>query len=395
MTSEKMVTKRDYYEVLQVSRTASDNEISESYRKLALQYHPDRNPGDDDAISKFKEAAEAFEVLHHAEKRACYDRYGHAGLEGAGGSPHFHDIRDIFDSFGDLFGNGGGAGGIFGDLFGGGARRGGKRVHRGADVRCQVTLELTEVAVETTRKVGFSRKETCDECKGSGAKPGTQPETCTYCGGTGQVVQSTGIFSVQMACPACRGIGSIIKHPCQQCRGVGLVSKKVTRSVRIPAGMDDQTRLRLPGEGDFSPDGGPPGDCYCYISVKQHPLFHRDGQHLICNVPITYSQASLGATIEVPTIDGCQPLTIQSGTHSGDVFKLRGKGMPDPRRHGRGDLHVQIQIEVPKRISGEHEELLRKLAEIEHVDVTPKRKGFLQKIKEVFSTDAEQEKTKE
>ncbi len=373
-----MATKRDYYEVLQVSRSASEQEISEAYRKRALESHPDRNPGDDEAVAKFKEAAEAFEVLNDARKRARYDRYGLAGLEGAGGAPHFHDISDIFDAFGDIFG-----GGAFGDIFGGG-RRGGRRVHRGADVGCKVTIDLLEASRGVTKELKFQRHEQCAPCGGTGAKPGTKPVACRYCGGEGRVVQSTGIFAVQTTCPSCKGKGRVVKDPCTSCKGTGFVAANVSREVRIPPGVDDQTRLRLQGEGEPSPDGGPPGDCYCVILVTKHPLFERDGQHLICQVPVSYSQAALGATLEIPTLETREELKIPAGTHSGDVFKLPGHGMPDPRYRGRGDMLVQVQIEVPKKLTAEHEDILRKLAEFERANVTPKRKSFFEKLKECF-----------
>lgn len=375
----KMASKRDYYEVLGVSRDASSAQLAEAYRKLAMKYHPDRNPGDEAAVEKFKEAAEAFEVLNHEEKRARYDRYGHAGVDG--GAPQFRDVSDIFEAFSDVFG-----GGMFGDLFG--AQRGGRRrrVRRGADIRCEVTLDLMEAARGTTKNVEFQRHVACNECHGSGAKPGSQPETCRYCGGRGQVVQSSGIFSVQTTCPSCRGAGKVIRDPCPSCRGSGYVPKTVTREVRIPAGVDSNTRLRLQGEGEPSPDGGPAGDCYCFITVKEHPLFHRDGRDLICQIPISYAQAALGAAIEVPTLDGREELDIPEGTQSGEVFRLRGRGMPDAHLGGTGDLMVQVFIEVPKKLGAEHRRILRELAEVEEVHVSPERKSFFEKIKEYFQT---------
>ena len=378
-----MAGKRDYYEVLGVERSASESEIAEAYRGLARKHHPDLNPDDDEAVAMFKQAAEAFEVLSNAQKRARYDRYGHAGLEGpGGGAPQFHDVGDIFEAFGDIFGDG-----LFGDIFGGGRRGGrgrGRRVRRGADVRCDVVLDLAEAARKTTKTVQFDRQEACSTCNGSGVKPGTQPEPCHYCGGQGRVVQSTGIFSVQTTCPSCRGGGSIIRHPCPSCNGSGYVSRRITREVTIPAGVDHHMQVRVQGEGDPSPNGGPPGDCYCVVSIKEHPLFEREGQHLICRIPIGYAQAALGAEIEVPTLDGRQPLDIPSGTQSGDVFKLKGHGMPSPRYHGRGDLMVLVFIEVPKKLDAEHERILRELAEVENANVSPERKSFFSKVKEYF-----------
>lgn len=375
-----MAARRDYYEVLGVERSASEAQISEAYRKLALKYHPDRNPGDQGAVAKFKEAAEAFEVLGHADKRARYDRYGHAGLEG-GGAPHFHDITDIFSAFGDIFGEG-----LFGDLFGGVHRRG-ARVHQGADIRCDVTVDLSEAARGTAKVVRFIRHAVCETCGGSGAKPGTRPESCRYCGGRGRVVHSTGIFSMQTTCPACHGAGQVIATPCGDCRGSGYVKKKVTRKVDIPAGVDNRTRLRLQGEGEPSPNGGPPGDCYCFIHVAEHPLFHRRGQDLICEVPIGYSQAALGATVEVPTLDSREELNIPAGTQNGEVFSLQGRGMPDLKRRGRGNLLVQVGVEVHKPLSPEHEAALRQLAEIENTHVSSRKKSFFEILKGLFSVE--------
>ena len=377
-----MAGKRDYYEVLGVERKASKKEISDAYRKLAIKYHPDKNPGDEEAVARFKEAAEAFEVLGDEEKRSRYDRYGHAGVNGPGGGSQFNDVNDIFEAFGDLFG-----GGIFGDVFGGG-RRGGRQVRKGADVGCEVTLDLVEAAQGVTKTVEFERHEACDKCHGSGAKPGTSPQTCNYCGGRGQVVQASGLFRVQTTCPACHGSGTLIKDPCADCRGAGYIAQRVRREVVIPAGVDHHMRVRLPGEGEPSTSGGPRGDCYCVINIKEHPLFQREGQHLVCRVPITYAQAALGATIEVPTLDGREELRVPAGTQTGEVFKLRGRGMPDPRqrdsRGRRGDLLVQTNIEVPKHLSQREEELLRELAEVEHANVSASRKSFFDKVKDFF-----------
>jgi len=370
----KMAEKRGYYEVLGVDRNATQDQISEAYRKLALKHHPDRNPDDDDAVGKFKEAAEAFEVLSHPEKRAKYDRYGFAGLEGA--APQFHDVGEIFEAFGDILG-----GGLFADFFGGGQGHRG-RSRKGADVRCEVTIDLLEAAHGTAKVVRFMRHVACETCGGTGAKPGTKPETCRYCGGRGRVVQSSGIFSLQTTCPSCHGAGQVIREACGACRGAAYVQKKVTRKIDIPAGVDDRTRLRLHGEGEPSPVGGPPGDCYCSIRVAEHALFHRRGQDLVCQVPIAYPQAALGATIEVPTLDGREKLTLPAGTQNGEVFTLKGRGMPDPRYHGRGDLHVQVAVEVPRTLTPDHEAALRQLAEIENTNVTPIRKSFFEKLKE-------------
>jgi molecular chaperone DnaJ len=373
----QMSEKRDYYEVLGVARSASRDEISAAYRKLALMYHPDRNPGDEDAVIRFKEAAEAFEVLGNDEKRGRYDRFGHAGLEAGGGAPHFHDVSDIFDAFGDIFGES-----LFGDMFG--RRRGGRRGRRGGDVQCEVTLDLLEAAHGVAKTVRFRRHQKCDTCSGSGAKPGSKVETCPYCGGRGRVVQSTGIFSVQTTCPSCHGSGKHIRQRCTECNGSGYVLAEVSREVRIPAGVDDQTQLRLSGEGDPGQEGGPPGDCYCVIRVTEHALFQREGQHLVCQVPITYPQAALGATIEIPTLEGRESIEIPAGTQPGELFRLRGRGMPDVRGRGRGDLVVQVHVEVPKELSAEHKQLLRELARVENSRVSPNRSSFFERLKQYF-----------
>ena len=290
--------KRDYYEVLGLSRTCSTKEISSAYRKLAIKYHPDSNRDDPDAVEKFKQAAEAYEVLSDSEKRARYDQFGHAGV--SGDHHQFTDVEDIFEAFGDIFGGGG----IFGDLFGGGRRAGGRRVRRGADVRCRVELTLEEAARGATKTVHFQRSKACETCHGSGAKAGSQQETCRRCGGRGSIVQSTGILRVQTTCPTCRGAGRMVTDPCGDCRGNGFVKSSVELEVPIPAGVDDGTRVRLGGQGEPSPDGGPPGDCYCFVSERPHNLFERDGLHLILRLPISYCQATLGATVQVPTLDG-------------------------------------------------------------------------------------------
>ncbi len=375
-----MAKKRDYYEVLGVERTATDGQISAAYRKLAIKYHPDKNQGDEEAVKLFKEAAEAFEVLSDSDKRSRYDRFGHAGVDGpGGGAPHFTDVNDIFEAFGGIFGEG-----VFGDLFGGGGGRGGRRQTKGADVRCDVTLDLVEAARGVTKTVKFERHEECSTCHGSGAKPGTKPEPCQYCGGRGQVVQSAGIFRMQTTCPSCHGAGQVIRDPCGDCRGQGYIRKKIKREVTIPAGVDNDVRLRLTGEGDPDPRGGARGDCYCFLHVKEHALFHRDGRNLICQVPITFSQAALGATIDVPTIEGKENLEIPAGTATGEVFRLRGRGMPDPHARGKGDLLVQVQVEVPKTLTPRQETLLRELAEEEQANVTPHRKSFFEKLRDYF-----------
>ena len=372
-----MAVKRDYYEILHVQRTASQSEIATAYRQLAIKYHPDKNPGDQEAIERFKEASEAFEILHDDGKRARYDRYGHAGVNGqSGGGSHFSDVEDIFSAFGD----------IFGDLFGGGRGRR-RRVNKGRDVRCDVSLTLQEAAQGVRKTVEFQRHEPCQKCKGSGAAEGSRREPCSYCGGHGQVIQSAGILRVQTACPACRGAGQKIGNPCPACRGTGHTLKRVQAEVEIPPGVDDGMQVRIAGQGEPSPNGGPPGDCYCVVSVLQHELFEREGQHLICRVPITYSQAVLGCTLEVPTLSGPGELKVPPGSASGTVFRLSGQGLPDPRVVGLGDLLVQVNIEGPQHVTSEEEALLRQMAELEHKNVAPARKSFFDKLKDYFTDD--------
>jgi molecular chaperone DnaJ len=375
------MAKRCYYEVLGVARDESDRGIAKAYRKLAVKFHPDSNPGDEEANSKFKEAAEAYEVLGDSEKRARYDRHGHAGVDGAGAG--FGSAEDIFAAFGDLFGGGGGRG-MFGDIFG---RGGQSRARRGNDVQVDITLTLEEAASGTSKTIKFNRRNQCGTCSGSGSRPGSQPEHCQQCGGRGQVLQSAGILRVQTTCPVCRGAGKIIVDPCDDCRGAGQVASPVELDVAIPAGVDDGMRVRLTGEGEGSTAGGPNGDCYCFVNVRKHKLFHRDGQNLILQLPISYTQAALGATIEVPTLNGRDELEIKRGTQSGDVFKLRGRGMPSPQGGMTGDLLIQTFIETPKKISKEQESLLRQLAELEQTEVMPERKNFLQRLTEYFATE--------
>ena len=371
------MAKRDYYEVLGVAKNASEREISKAYRKLAVKFHPDSNPGDEEASANFKEAAEAYEVLSDSDKRSRYDRFGHAGVEGAG--HQFSSAEDIFSAFGEIFG---GSGGFFGDIFGG---RGG-RPRRGADIRVDLELTLEEAATGVKRTLDIQRKNQCETCSGSGAEPGSQPQRCQQCGGRGQVVQSAGILSVQTTCPVCRGQGQIIVNPCGDCRGSGAVARNVQLEVNIPAGVDDGMRVRLTGEGEPAMGGGPPGDCYCFIDIKPHKLFHRDGQNLILQMPISYTQAALGAEIVVPTLSDRETLTIAKGTQSGAVFKIAGQGMPHPQGGRTGDLLVQTFIETPKKLSSEQETLLRQLAELESTQVLPERKNFMERIKEYFAT---------
>jgi molecular chaperone DnaJ len=370
-----MANERDYYEVLGVERRAGGAEIADAYRKLAIKFHPDKNPGNAEASDRFKEAARAFEVLSNDDLRARYDRYGHAGLQG-GGRHEFNDLSDIFDAFGDLFG-----GGMFG---GGGGGRRANRARQGRDVFSSVSLSLVEAARGATKTIQFTRHEQCGTCDGSGAKKGTKPQACEYCGGHGQVIQSAGVFRLQTTCPSCRGAGSVIREKCPDCGGEGLTMEQVERRVTIPAGVDRDVRVRLAGEGEPGANGGPPGDCYCVIEIEEHPFLTREGRDLHCEVPITFSQAALGATVEVPTLDGPKPLAIGRGTQAGDVVRVKGLGMPEVRGRGIGDLHVHVHVEVPKTLSPRAEQLLRDLAAEEQKAVSPKRSSFFARLGEYF-----------
>jgi molecular chaperone DnaJ len=372
-----MVDQRDYYEVLGIERRATGAEITAAYRKLAIRFHPDKNPGDAEAASRFKEAARAFEVLSDADLRSRYDRFGHAGVEG-GRRHDFNDLSDVFEAFGDLFG-----GSIFGEALGGGRQRQ-SRARKGRDVFCQVHLSLVEAARGATKQVEFDRHETCGSCDGSGARKGTEPQACDYCAGRGQVIQSAGVFRMQTTCPACRGAGRVIRDRCPDCGGAGLTQEHVSRKVTIPAGVDRDVRVRLAGEGEPGAAGGPPGDCYCVIEIEDHPFLVRDGRDLHCEVPVSFTQAALGATVEVPTLDGARPLEIARGTQPGDVVRVRGLGMPEVRGRGIGDLHVHVLVEVPKTLSPRAEELLRELAAEEHAAVSPKRSSFFSRLAEYF-----------
>jgi molecular chaperone DnaJ len=364
-------TKRDYYEVLSVSREADAEEIKRSYRKLAMQYHPDRNVGDAESEQKFKEAAEAYEVLRDPEKRQRYDRYGHAGLD-ALNVPHFNDAQSVFDLFGDLFG----------DIFGQGRRPG---PQRGRDRKVEIDLDLAEAARGVTKSITVSREELCTECSGRGCRRGTSVAPCRNCRGQGVVIQSHGFFRVQQTCRSCGGTGSIIPDPCPACGGNGRVMAKRTLEVNIPPGVDSGTAVRLSGEGEAGDPGAPRGDLYCLVRVREHALFQRDGPHLLCQVPITFSQATLGGDIEVPTLDGPLSYTLKGGTQSGDVLRIPGRGMPGLRSGRAGDLLVQVILETPRHLTPRQEELFRELAELDRKHVSPQRRGFMDKLREFFA----------
>ncbi len=378
--------KRDFYEALGVDRDATPADIKSAYRREALKHHPDRNAGDRGAEQKFKEAAEAYEVLSDAAKRQRYDRYGHEGLRSSGNSTGFSSVEDIFSAFGDIFGGGGGS--VFEDLFGfSSGSRGGAR--RGASLRCQVRLNFDEMAHGTEKTIRLKRAENCETCSGTGARPGTSPQTCAYCAGRGEIQQSQGFFAIRTTCPRCRGEGKMIDDPCSDCGGHGRVARTREISVKIPAGIEDGTRIRLSGEGEAGDRGAPPGDLYCEVYVSQHPLFERDGMDLICEVPITFSQAALGAKIMVPGISMQEEIEVHRGTQSGSLFRLRGRGLPDVHGRGRGDLLVRTMVETPKRLTPRQEELLRDFAEEEDVSVHPRRKSFFEKVKDLFGQEDE------
>jgi molecular chaperone DnaJ len=369
-----METDRDYYEILGVSRNASQEEIKQAYKRMALKYHPDRNPGDKEAEKRFKEAAEAYEVLSDPEKRRQYDAFGREGLRGYT-RVGFTTFEDIFEAFSDIFGDES----IFGDFFGIGRRRRGPR--RGQSLRVELEIDLKEAAFGTEKLIDLYRHEICPKCSGTGAKPGTSPVTCKFCGGRGEILRGHGFFSIRQTCTSCGGTGSLISTPCSGCRGAGVVKVKREIKIKIPSGIEDGTRLRLAGEGEPSREGGPPGDLYCDIYLKPHPFFTREGDNLYCEFPITFAQAALGAQIEVPTLDGKSKVTIPRGTQSGQVFRLRGQGVPHLRGAGRGDLFIKVFVQVPTKLTRRQEELLEEFARIE---AETKKKGFFDKFKDLF-----------
>jgi len=352
------VTKRDFYEILGVSRTASDQDIKSAYRKLALKHHPDRNPGDKTAEEHFKEAAEAYSVLADADKRARYDRFGHAGVAGAAGGTGgvdptiFADFQDIFGGLGDIFG--------FGDVFGAGRRRGGPQ--RGADLRYDMEIAFEQAAKGAETTIQIPRQESCETCHGSGAAPGTSATTCPQCRGTGQLRYQQGFFTVARTCGQCRGTGKVIAKPCATCRGQGTTEQQRKITVKIPAGIATGQRLRLSGEGEAGTQGGPSGDLYVVIHVAEHEFFQRDGNDLHCEVPLSFATLALGGDITVPGIDGDESVKVPEGTQPGTTFKVKGKGMPDVSGRGHGDLLVTVQGVTPKKLSKEQRKLLEQLA---------------------------------
>jgi molecular chaperone DnaJ len=369
--------KRDYYEILDVQRTADADEIKRAYRRLAMKFHPDRANGDKaEAETKFKECSEAYEVLSDDAKRRRYDQFGHQGVTGQHDFSHM-DVTDIFSMFDDIFG---------GALGGGGGRGRTHRASRGYDLETRIELTLQEVAVGADKQIDFERQDRCEHCAGSGAKPGTAPVVCLQCGGQGRVAQQGfgGMFRMVVACPNCRGRGTVLRDHCPSCGGTGRQLRKRTVVVKIPAGVHDGQAVRVTGEGEAGENGSAAGDLHVYIGVKEHPVFSRHNNDLVCQVPISFSEAALGARIEVPTLKGMEHMDVPAGTQHGEVFKLKSRGLPDVRSHRAGDQLVQIVIEVPKKLNDRQKQLLREFAANEDARLQQQRKGFFDKIKDMI-----------
>lgn len=366
--------KKDYYELLGVSRNVSEDELKKAYRKLALKHHPDRNPGNKQAEEKFKEISEAYQVLADPQKRTQYDQFGHAAF-GDGGP--FRGGFDFSGGFEDIFGD------IFGEFFGAGPSRGRNR-SRGEDLRYNLTITFEEAAFGSEKKIKVPRQSLCDACRGNGAKVGTSPKTCPNCKGKGQVSFQQGFFNISRTCNQCRGQGTVITDPCETCNGAGRLRRLHTLSIKIPPGVDSGSRLKLRGEGETGLASGSAGDLYVAIQVEPHPLFLRDSLDIICDVPISFAQAALGADIEVPTLEGKVKMKIPGGTQSGRVFRLKGKGIRDIQGYHQGDQHVRIVVETPTQLTSRQKELLKEFATLGGEDVHPLSKGFFDKVKEIF-----------
>ena len=375
-------SQRDYYEVLGITKTASVEEIKSAYRKSALKWHPDRNPeSKEEAEVRFRECTEAYSVLSDSQKRQIYDTYGHAGLAGAGASSDFNStiFQDFHDIFGDFFG--------FEDLFGAtSGRRGRNRVQRGADLRYDMTLSFEEAANGVTTKIRVPRQEYCETCNGTGAKKGTGVVSCQTCGGRGQLVYQQGFFTINRTCPACQGAGQIVKERCTECRGQGRVNRERTIELRIPPGVDTGTRLRVQGEGEPGPNGGPAGDLYVVLEVKEHTFFERRGADLYCTIPLSMAQAALGTELQVPGLSGEERLKIPEGTQSGAVFRVKGKALPDPHGGGRGDLYYHVRVLTPTKLTKEQRKLMEQLDATLKVDNKPAERGssIFDKVKDIF-----------
>ncbi len=384
------MTKRDYYEVLGVERSANDEEIKKAYRKLAVKHHPDKNPGDKAAEEKFKELGEAYEALNDPQKRAAYDQYGHAAFDprrrasrgGGGGFGDFHDPSDIFR---EVFGQGNG-GSIFENLFGGGGgeRRDPSGPQRGADLRYDMEIAFEEAARGCEKEITVTKMDRCEPCGGNGAEGDAKYRTCGTCGGRGQVVAARGIFSIAQPCPHCQGMGRIIEKPCKTCRGSGQHERTSTITLRVPAGVDTGSRLRSGGNGEAGKRGGPAGDLYVIIHVREHDIFRRDRDDLLCEVPISFATAALGGDLEVPTLEGSAHIRIPAGTQTGTVFRVRGRGIRNVHGHGSGDLHAQVTVEVPAKLNADQRAKLKEFSDLCDASVNPRSKSFLDKAKELF-----------
>jgi molecular chaperone DnaJ len=372
------MAKRDYYEVLGVAKNASKADIKKAYHKLALKYHPDRNPGDAEAEGNFKEAAEAFSVLNDDDKRHQFDQFGHAGagFNGAG----FANVDDIFSAFSEIFGGSS----VFGDFFGGSTRTR-ARGRRGASLRCAIELEFTDPVEPVEKTISLKRAEACETCAGSGAKAGTAPSQCQQCNGQGVVMTSAGFFSMRSTCPRCHGRGEVINEPCPKCAGSGRTLKEREITIKIPAGIEDGMTMRVAGEGEAGEQGGPRGDLLCEVHIKPHPLFKRAGADVYLELPIGFAQAALGAKIEVPTLRGRKELKISAGTQAGHVERMKGEGFPKLDGYGKGEQLVEMVVEVPAKLTKEQERILREFAETEEQDISPERKSFREKFKKLFS----------
>ena len=370
-------TKRDYYEVLGVARVATDVEIKSAYRKLAMTYHPDRNPNNPEAEDRFKEITEAYAILADGEKRTLYDRFGHAGLGSAGGPAGFDPaiFQDFGDIFGDIFG--------FGDMFGQGGRRR-SRAQRGADLREDLHLEFEEAVFGVDKQVNVRRHETCDACRGTGAAPGKAPVSCRSCNGRGQVRYQQGFFSIARTCPACQGAGNVITDPCPKCKGEGRLMRERVVETKVPAGVEDGTRIRFSGLGEAGAFSGPAGDLYIVLHVKEHAFFEREGNDLHCVVPISFPQAALGTEIMIPTLEGEHKLKVPEGTQSGTSFRIRSKGVPILNSHGKGDLYVEVRIQTPAKLNKRQRELVAELAQLSPVENKPQNRTLLGRVKDMF-----------
>lgn len=377
------MAKRDYYEVLGINRTATEDEIKKAYRKQAVKYHPDKNPGDKTAEDKFKELGEAYEALSDPQSRSAYDQYGHAAFDSrsrAAGSGRGGGFHDPFEIFREVFGGGGS---IFEDLFGG-ERRNPNGPQRGSDLRYDLEISFLEAAQGCDKEITVTKPDACESCKGSGAEKGSTTKGCNTCGGRGQVISSRGIFSIAQTCPRCEGRGKVIEHPCRTCSGNGRRERTSKIKLKIPPGVDTGARLRSAGNGEAGVRGGPPGDLYVVLHVQSHELFQRDGDDLLCDVPISFVQAALGAEVEVPTLNGTAQIKVPPGTQPATIFRLKGKGIKNVQGYGTGDLHIRVNVEVPSRLNSAQRAKLEEFAESCDASVNPLTRGFFEKAKSLF-----------